>query len=283
MVGEPLVHRQLEAIVRYAKAPPTPLRIGLTTNAILLTPERFQSLVDAGVADWVVSMTYPDDAEYRRIYRSAKLKTVVSNLDRILDLDAARAVSFSIGVRTPRRDGWDAHPLFDKARARGWSVVMNRFFDDWSGRTSPTSEAMGLWTRPLRPKRVPCTMTFAGPHFLSDQRATACGCRDLDGRSELALPADALLADMRQVYTTGPIAALRDAFRAGTAPEICQTCRHYNPHFRGESMGARLRQLASDTRAAVTDLGRATLALGAPAKSGPADAGAPALADDPGA
>jgi len=265
MVGEPLVHRQLDAILRYAKAPPHPLEVGLTTNAILLTPERYQTLVAAGVSQISVSMTYPDDAEYRRIYRSAKLKTVVANLEGILDLPPSDGCRMAIGVRTPRRKGWDTHPLFVRARARGWIVDNNRFFDDWSGRTSAGAEPLGLWTRPLRAKVLPCNMTYAGPHFLSDRRATACGCRDLDGKSELALPAEDLLADMRAVYTTGQVATLREAFRQGAAPDICRSCRHYNPHFGGESMGARLRQLAGDAQAAVTDLTRTVLALRRPA------------------
>jgi MoaA/NifB/PqqE/SkfB family radical SAM enzyme len=48
VAGEPLVHRGLEQFIRAAKEPPNPLKVGLTTNAILLTPGRYVSLVSAG-------------------------------------------------------------------------------------------------------------------------------------------------------------------------------------------------------------------------------------------
>jgi len=248
LVGEPLVHRHLEAYIRRAAALPAGLAVGLTTNGILLTPARFRSLVAAGLTDLAISMTYPDENEYLRIYRSKKLRTVVANLDSILDDldDAGRRLRVSIGVRTDRKTGWQDHPLFIKARARGWQLARNRFFDDWSGQTAPAMEREGLWTRPNRPKRLPCTMTYSGPHYFSDGRATACGCRDLDGKSELALDPMQLEADLHAVYETGAMVGLRERFRAGTAPEICQSCRHYNPAYEGEAIPARLTQLVGD-------------------------------------
>ncbi len=254
IVGDPLIHRNVEAFVRYAREGPAPLYVGLTTNGILLTLERYRALVAAGVQEIVISMTYPDETEYRRIYRSAKLKAVVGNIGHILDLPKAETCKMSIGVRTDRRGDWASHPLFVRARERGWSVDRNRFFDDWSGRTSEIAESEGLWTRPNRPKVVPCSMTYTGPHFMSDGRATACGCRDLDGGRELALSSDALLADMRAVYASGEVAALREAFRDGRAPPICQSCRHYNPAFAGEPAHRRVGQLLGDAAAAVKDL-----------------------------
>jgi hypothetical protein len=254
MVGDPLIHRRLEDLIRHAKAAPNPMHVGFTTNAILLTLDRYRSLVEAGLDVLDISMSYPDDAEYRRVYRSAKLKTVVSNIEQILALDPRETCKMSIGVRTPRRDDWHLHPLFVRARERGWQLDRNHFFDDWSGTTSDALEAEGLWTRPLRPKHLPCAMTYAGPHIMSDGRATACGCRDVDGRSELALSPEALLEDMRGVYAEGEVKTLRARFREGTAPEICQTCRHYNPQFAGEPFAARFRQLGGDALAAARDL-----------------------------
>ncbi len=106
--------------------------------------------------------------------------------------------------------------------------------------------AEGLFARPHRAKRLPCTILFSGPQFFSDGRATACGCRDLDGRSALALDPRALLEDMRAVYSGGAAQALRESFRRGAPPEICASCRLYTPQFAGESIGLRVRQLIAD-------------------------------------
>jgi hypothetical protein len=245
VVGEPLVNRAVEDLIRAAAAPPHPLRVGLTTNGILLTPERYRSLVGAGLNSICVSMTYPDPAEYKRIYRSARLPKLVANLEGILEIYERHRCDFTLSIRTTRSD-WRTHPLFVRAEAAGWDLSNNLFYDDWSGRTTAIMEGEGLWTRPNRKKIVPCSILFSGPHFFSDGRATACGCRDLDGRSDLALDAKLLLDDMHDVYANGAVEGLRQRFRDGDAPAICRSCRHYNAHFAGERLAVRLRQLGAD-------------------------------------
>jgi radical SAM family protein len=245
VVGEPLVSRRLEGLIRLAAQPPQPLLVGLTTNGILLTRARYQALVEAGVHSICISMTYPDEDEYVRIYRNKGLKRLVANLQSILDIYGQYRCEIALSIRTPRRDWYD-HPLFVRARAAGWNVSNNKFFDDWSGRTASIMEAEGLWRRPNRAKVLPCSMLYSGPHFFSDGRATACGCRDLDGKSDLALDPQQLFSGMRQVYADGAIERIRERFRAGDPPTICTSCRHYNPYFEGEALGTRLRQLVAD-------------------------------------
>ena len=251
IVGDPLIHRELESFVRYAVAPPVPLTVGLTTNGILLTSARYRALVDAGVTTIDVSMSFPDEAEYRRIYRSQRLKTVLANIESILDFRRKGECDVRLSLRTPRVFGWDAHPVLQRARQAGWVVTRNFLFDDWSGRVSDGAAEEGLLIRPNRTKVLPCAMTVAGPHFLSDGRATACGCRDLDGTSQLALSSDDLLDDMRGTYEHGAVARIRQRFRDDDAPDVCQSCRHYNPLFEGEAISLRLRQLAADVRDAI--------------------------------
>ena len=198
-------------------------------------------------------MTYPDEDEYLRIYRSGQFPKLVSNLESILDQPVSDECQVSIGVRTPRKN-WSNHPLFRRARARGWRVSKNHFFDDWSGRTLQLMDEQGLRTRPNRSKWLPCAMTFSGPHFLSDGRATACGCRDLDGTSELALDSNELLDDLSRVYDTGSVSVIRERFRQGDPPDICRSCRHYNPHYAGESVKLKLHQLSGDCLAGIRSL-----------------------------
>jgi len=189
-------------------------------------------------------MCYPEEEEYRRIYRSLKLSTLVSNLEGIFDTYDSRKCEFFIGVRTPKIR-WK-HPLFTRAKKVGVTVERNLQFDDWSGMVGDLLDNEQLIRRPLRAKRLPCTMTFSGPHFRSDGSATACGCRDLDRSVGLALEPESLLSDMLDVYKRGKVAALREKFRSQEAPEVCVTCRHYNPQYAGESLSLRLKQLWAD-------------------------------------
>jgi hypothetical protein len=245
VVGEPLVHRRLEELIRCATQQVPPLRVGITTNGILLTPTRYRTLIEAGIHSICISMTYPDATEYFRIYRSKGFPKLLANLEGILKIYHPSDCKVTLSIRTPRHS-WRTHPLFEHARASGWEVSNNRFFDDWSGRTAAIMEAEGLWRRPNRAKVLPCSILYSGPHFFSDGRATACGCRDLDGKSDLALDSHALVRDMRGIYSNGAVEQIRRRFRQGDVPGICASCRHYTPTFEGEPVSLRLRQIAAD-------------------------------------
>jgi len=59
--GEPLLYPDLAGLVRLLKAGCDPIRVFLNTNGALLTRDRFDELVDAGVDEVLVSLDYPDD------------------------------------------------------------------------------------------------------------------------------------------------------------------------------------------------------------------------------
>jgi MoaA/NifB/PqqE/SkfB family radical SAM enzyme len=59
--GEPLLRPDLLEIVRTLKAGCAPLRVFVNTNGALLTPARFDDLVQAGVDEVLVSLDYPDE------------------------------------------------------------------------------------------------------------------------------------------------------------------------------------------------------------------------------
>lgn len=59
--GEPLLRRDLEQIVEALKQPDRAPYIVLTTNGILLTKEKYLSLLEAGVDEFSLSLDYPDE------------------------------------------------------------------------------------------------------------------------------------------------------------------------------------------------------------------------------
>jgi SAM-dependent methyltransferase len=251
IVGDPLVSRDIERLVSMCRSRNEIKRIGLTTNGILLTREKFIRLRDAGVSDVVISMTYPDEKEYEKIFRSKQFHRLMSNLNELLLLDRGQ-VEISLAIRTPKLF-WKGHPLFKRAKLMGWRLSRNFYFDDWSGSVKDGLEEYGLLRRPLRGQYLPCTMLQSGPHALASGRITACGCRDLEGKSELA---DKMIfnpyyesGDLRKVYYE-TIDPLRERFSHGTQPQICATCRHYNPEFRFASTRDWINQVWADAKAA---------------------------------
>ncbi len=59
--GEPLIRKDLEEIVQAMKRPNRSPYIVVTTNGIMLNAKRYQSLVDAGVDQFSLSLDYPDE------------------------------------------------------------------------------------------------------------------------------------------------------------------------------------------------------------------------------
>ncbi len=59
--GEPLIRRDLEDIVRAMRRKNRAPYIVVTTNAIMLNKKRYESLIDAGVDQFSISLDYPDE------------------------------------------------------------------------------------------------------------------------------------------------------------------------------------------------------------------------------
>lgn len=255
IVGDPLVSKDLEKLVLLCRGKKEIKGIGITTNGILLTRDRFLDLKNAGLTDIVISMSYPDEGEYLRIYRSNNFQKLINNLNELMNLDKG-SINITLAVRTPRLFWWN-HPLFVRARKSGWSLSHNFFFDDWSGKVTAGLKEHNLFKRPLRGKHLPCTMLQSGPHALVSGKLTACGCRDLQGMSELA---DEKLfmpfyesSDLNRVYNE-TMDVLRNRFLSEDLPSICRDCTHYNPDFRFYSIKDKFLQLRVDFNATIKSI-----------------------------
>lgn len=229
VVGDALVDRELEEKIRYARAQPQVGRISFVTNGILLTRPRFESLVSAGVTHLTLSLSGLDPAEYTRIYRVDRYAGIVRNLEEIAASPAFSQVQFSLGIRSDTLRAWRRSPDLGRLRHLGYTNYGNTLMlDNWSGRITTANLPGWMMVRPARAKLRPCWMLYNSTTVLQDGRMTACGCRDLDGTSELALgsidqqPLDAPWRD-------GRMESLRQRFRDGNPPDLCRNCRHYVP------------------------------------------------------
>lgn len=229
VVGDALVDRELEEKIRYARAQPEIGRISFVTNGILLTRPRFESLVSAGVTHLTLSLSGLDPAEYMRIYRVDRYATIIRNLEDIAASPGFSQVQFSLGIRSDTLRAWRHTPDLVRLRRLGYTNYGNTMLlDNWSGRITTANLPGWMMVRPARAKHRPCWMLYNSTTVLQDGRMTACGCRDLDGTSDLSLgnidqqPLDAPWRD-------GRMQALRQRFRDGNPPDVCRNCRHYVP------------------------------------------------------
>ncbi len=79
--GEPLIRKDLEQIIQNMKRPNRAPYIVVTTNGIMLTKKRYESLREAGVDQFSLSLDYPDERHdefrgskglFRRLEKSVK-------------------------------------------------------------------------------------------------------------------------------------------------------------------------------------------------------------------
>lgn len=93
--GEPLLHPEIDRFVRYAKQKGL-LDVYFNTNAMLLTEEMSQRLVDAGLDRLSVSFEGYTQEVYQRHRPGANYETVMSNIENMQRLKK------KLGVRHPR-------------------------------------------------------------------------------------------------------------------------------------------------------------------------------------
>ncbi|MEW5902685.1 MAG: radical SAM protein, partial [Acidobacteriota bacterium] len=82
--GEPLLRSDLEDIVRALRIPNRAPYVIVTTNAVLLTRERYGSLLRAGVDEFSVSLDYPDERhdEFRGVPGLfGRIRSLIESLD----------------------------------------------------------------------------------------------------------------------------------------------------------------------------------------------------------
>lgn len=83
--GEPLMHPNLVKMVKYAKDKGV-LEVQFNTNGVLLTEEKAEQLIDAGLNRIIFSFDGATKETYEKIRLGAKYETVVSNIKNLVRL-----------------------------------------------------------------------------------------------------------------------------------------------------------------------------------------------------
>ncbi len=83
--GEPLILKDIEKVVRYAKQTPGIKEIGMTTNGILLA-DQAEGLKEAGLDRVNISLDTLDADKFRKITRGGDLNKVLKGIDKVLEL-----------------------------------------------------------------------------------------------------------------------------------------------------------------------------------------------------
>ena len=138
--GEPLVRRDLDALVRLLAALPGLRDLGLTTNGTLLA-RHAQSLRAAGLHRVNVSLDAVDPARYAQITRGGDVRDVLAGLDAARDAGLDPVKVNCVVASSP--DEPDARDVAALARARGLTVRFIPRMDLAAGRFGTVAGGTG--------------------------------------------------------------------------------------------------------------------------------------------
>lgn len=234
-VGDPLVDPNLAERIAFLRNHPQITSIGMYSNLISMQRFGASRLIDAGITQIIVSMSGPDDAMYRRVYRSKMYPKVLANIMAFAAENDRRGkpVSFSVDMRIDR-------PLSEVvelpdykllASALGPSNIGVKYrYDNWAGKISQgdLSGTMKLRRRPSlrRPRISPCSALYWSPMVYWDGRVGACACRDVN--AEALIIGNAYQSSLTDIWQGEALAKMRRDFLTPACPAICKGCTHYN-------------------------------------------------------
>jgi radical SAM protein with 4Fe4S-binding SPASM domain len=221
-LGEPLLHRDLVAMLRYAKRAGV-ARVGLSTNAVSLRGRLADELLDSGLDRLECSMDAADRAGYRAMRGRDHFERARRNVEAFLRRKRERGLETPVVsiqfMRTPEVDARLAE-LVDAWRphlgARDFVMTID-----------PTPFGDAIDVDPAAPPgaRPPCAWLFSSLVILQDGTVTMCGA-DWDAAAPLGHLDDASIAE---IWHGAEAERRRRAHLAGRFADAgpCGSCRDW--------------------------------------------------------
>jgi hypothetical protein len=220
-LGEPLLHRHLVRMIRFAKDAGI-RQVGLSTNAVALHGRLADGLVEAGLDRLECSLDADDREGYLAMRGRDHFERVTTNVraffarKRALGVD--RPVTSIQFMRTPAVEAALPHLV------AGWRPFLGP--RDFVMTIVPAGFAGAIdAAAPARASRPPCAWLFSSLMVLQDGTITMCGA-DWDGSAPLGrIPAQTL----SETWTGEELARRRQAHLAGRfdASPICGRCEDW--------------------------------------------------------
>jgi radical SAM protein with 4Fe4S-binding SPASM domain len=191
-LGEPLLHRDLVAMIRYAKRAGV-RQVGLSTNAVSLHGDVATALLDSGLDRLECSMDANDRDGYRAMRGRDHFERVERNVRAFLRAKNARGgdepVTSIQFMRTPEVEA-NLDALVD-----AWRPDLGPRDFVMTIRPAPFGGAIAVEPSATTTARPPCAWLFSSVLITQDGSVLMCGA-DWDARAPLGHLRDAKLAEI---------------------------------------------------------------------------------------
>ncbi|MBM3189359.1 MAG: radical SAM protein [Chloroflexi bacterium] len=190
--GEPLLHPRIVDMIAYCRE--RGLHAELSTNAVLLTPELSEAILDAGLGAIYLCLDGTTPETYEQVRREASYEQTRENIVRFVELRARggyerpttklqiiEIAPTEAEIETFRRE-W-AIPGVDRVNVKA--------FDSW-GDQVPEISALRRTDKPALPPRFHCPNLWYHAHIYWDGTLVCCD-RDYDARYPLGNVGDGVM------------------------------------------------------------------------------------------
>ena len=228
-VGDPLLDTRLLDRIAYGCSQGMQ-GFGFFTNGILLHKFNLHDLLTSGLGGMHISLAGFDRETYHRTYRVDIYQRVIENLLQLAEVNNSlgRPVALTVSVRSPLPTRQLIRTEdYRRLRAAGLPVEFALRYDNWAGKIKRNDLVGIMRLRPVPSKKQPCSMLWFGATVHADGVFTVCGCRDLNGTSELSL-GNLRQHSLAELWTSERLQRLRREFTT-RLPDICVDCAHYSP------------------------------------------------------
>jgi radical SAM protein with 4Fe4S-binding SPASM domain len=226
--GEPLLDPHIVERVAFARQFPTIKNVGFSTNASLLTEEKYRVLAGAGLTSLSISIDGFSKKTYEKVRVGLSFETLSENISKILakHQDMGRPINISISSFTAESSkDLSSSPLYNALLEAGITPGLKWRVDNWGGLITKDVDELHL----MRPGRHngPCALLYDGQALvLPDGSVTPCHCRDLEG--------DLFIGDINQntlseIWTGELLEELRNEQGAEKFRSPCVRCSAHIP------------------------------------------------------
>lgn len=212
--GEPLLHPEIDEMVRYAKGKGI-LEVMFNTNANLLTPDMSRRLIDAGLDKLICSVDGCTKKEYERVRVRGDFYAVVSNIRAMQDIKKELGSQKPV-VRVQMVDmGHD--DMAKKSYLDYWGHIADHVAIE---KMNDFTDKDGRFT--LRSKAFDCPMPYQRLIVLHDGTVTIC-CGNIYGKLTAGNLKD---SSLEEIWNGPVISRLRGLNASGDSHKarICAEC-----------------------------------------------------------
>ena len=225
--GEPFLHPDLELATRSLKQK-TGAFIDISTNGSLVTPNRAQGILDAGLDRIIFAIDGLSQDSYQTYRVGGQLQTVVNNLKYLCNLKSSGGYKTRIIAQwIPMKSNEHEQEHLEMV-ARTWGVDEVRIKYSHSVQRSPEFRTKNPGATREASSRITCA--FGLDKLYIDPNADCYPCCYAEGRGDLRL-GNALEQPIEEIWTSPLATRIRTALRkdSGHHPFCEETCANRAP------------------------------------------------------